>query len=513
MKAGSVQNLLESFGKLYRFSALPSDSSSEEIDASDSEVYYAEYFDVRDAASARAALRERTMFGTRMRISSTSSSHPSTNEQSQTDQMEQDEYERPLLFTSLSPPPGLTRTANSMVPLHILPTTQPTDENKSQDHGRVRSHCGSTGNGYDYSPTETGTATPSSYSADGGPPASTPPTSPSVSPVDARRCSGGVFYDADVPTDVEHERATPPYYTSPPPQHQQPTPAPYFYNAPHYAPYYAPPLPLSPALPNAQVQAMHFPLPPVSTNYGYHPEPAGLGNWSWAPAPVPTPAHVGHSSHHGIGQHQQHAQGQNMGGGTTYYPVPMYYPPHHQHQQHQPGLPPFEDEAGFDQHQQHAYRSQYEEFFPHAQVQTQAPYAFRPSSSSSSPQPPPTQMTPAPEEPERRIHNAPCSAARAEKNQLDLGLIEQGLDTRTTVMVKNIPNKMSDKELIAYIEAVCPHKIDFLYLRMDFQNGCNVGYAFVNFIYVEDLLKFAKARLGIKWYDEIFLATGDFADE
>jgi hypothetical protein len=29
--------------------------------------------------------------------------------------------------------------------------------------------------------------------------------------------------------------------------------------------------------------------------------------------------------------------------------------------------------------------------------------------------------------------------------------------------------------------------------------GCNVGYAFVNFIYVEDLLKFAKAKLGVKW--------------
>jgi hypothetical protein len=30
--------------------------------------------------------------------------------------------------------------------------------------------------------------------------------------------------------------------------------------------------------------------------------------------------------------------------------------------------------------------------------------------------------------------------------------------------------------------------------------GCNVGYAFVNFIHVQDLLRFAKARLGVKWY-------------
>ncbi|KAG1734756.1 RNA recognition motif 2-domain-containing protein [Suillus paluster] len=66
-------------------------------------------------------------------------------------------------------------------------------------------------------------------------------------------------------------------------------------------------------------------------------------------------------------------------------------------------------------------------------------------------------------------------------------------------MVKNIPNKMTDKELITYINKVCPRKIDFLYLRMDFQNGCNVGYAFVNFISVQDLLRFAKARLNEKW--------------
>ncbi|KAF8210372.1 hypothetical protein K438DRAFT_153231 [Mycena galopus ATCC 62051] len=86
-----------------------------------------------------------------------------------------------------------------------------------------------------------------------------------------------------------------------------------------------------------------------------------------------------------------------------------------------------------------------------------------------------------------------------ERNQLNLARIEDGQDTRTTVMIKNIPNKMSDKDLMAYIGSVCVRKIDFLYLRMDFQNGCNVGYAFVNFITVQDLLHFAKAKLGEKW--------------
>jgi hypothetical protein len=29
--------------------------------------------------------------------------------------------------------------------------------------------------------------------------------------------------------------------------------------------------------------------------------------------------------------------------------------------------------------------------------------------------------------------------------------------------------------------------------------GCNVGYAFVNFIDVQDLLKFARAKLAVAW--------------
>ncbi|XP_006461170.1 hypothetical protein AGABI2DRAFT_192701 [Agaricus bisporus var. bisporus H97] len=86
-----------------------------------------------------------------------------------------------------------------------------------------------------------------------------------------------------------------------------------------------------------------------------------------------------------------------------------------------------------------------------------------------------------------------------DRNFLNIARIEEGLDTRSTVMIKNIPNKMTAKDLIQYINDVCPRKIDFLYLRMDFKNGCNVGYAFVNFIRVQDMLRFAKRRLGVKW--------------
>lgn len=84
-------------------------------------------------------------------------------------------------------------------------------------------------------------------------------------------------------------------------------------------------------------------------------------------------------------------------------------------------------------------------------------------------------------------------------NVMDLDRIECGSDPRTTCMIKNIPNKITDEMLFNFINEVCPRGFDFLYLRMDFKARLNVGYAFINFLCVENVLKFAKAKLGVKW--------------
>lgn len=75
--------------------------------------------------------------------------------------------------------------------------------------------------------------------------------------------------------------------------------------------------------------------------------------------------------------------------------------------------------------------------------------------------------------PPPQIHSSPSlgTSPLNDRNQLNIARIEEGLDTRTTVMIKNIPNKMSDRDLMTYIDRVCPRRIDFFYLRMDFQNG------------------------------------------
>ncbi|GAA6031580.1 hypothetical protein JCM8097_006532 [Rhodosporidiobolus ruineniae] len=84
-------------------------------------------------------------------------------------------------------------------------------------------------------------------------------------------------------------------------------------------------------------------------------------------------------------------------------------------------------------------------------------------------------------------------------NVLNFERIEQGLDMRTTLMLKNIPNKLKDWEVMAFIEEVVGRAFDFFYLRCDYSNDCNVGYGFVNFTSTTALLAFAKARLGTRW--------------
>ena len=57
-----------------------------------------------------------------------------------------------------------------------------------------------------------------------------------------------------------------------------------------------------------------------------------------------------------------------------------------------------------------------------------------------------------------------------------------GEDKRTTLMIKNIPNKYTQKMLLATIDEDFRGHYDFFYLPIDFKNKCNVGYAFINMV-------------------------------
>lgn len=79
-------------------------------------------------------------------------------------------------------------------------------------------------------------------------------------------------------------------------------------------------------------------------------------------------------------------------------------------------------------------------------------------------------------------------------------------DGRTTIMIKNIPNKYSLKLLCDEIDASHADLYDFLYLPFDFnvsasvtENNCNVGYAFINFVAPSHLLTFYEEFHNKKW--------------
>ncbi|KAI5172898.1 hypothetical protein PAEPH01_1820 [Pancytospora epiphaga] len=72
-------------------------------------------------------------------------------------------------------------------------------------------------------------------------------------------------------------------------------------------------------------------------------------------------------------------------------------------------------------------------------------------------------------------------------------------DERTACMIRNIPNKYTSEVLLDYINETQYGSYDFFYLRIDFKNKCNVGYAFINFLSNNDVLSFYDRINGYKW--------------
>ncbi|XP_057728407.1 protein MEI2-like 1 isoform X2 [Arachis stenosperma] len=98
-----------------------------------------------------------------------------------------------------------------------------------------------------------------------------------------------------------------------------------------------------------------------------------------------------------------------------------------------------------------------------------------------------------------RRSEANTNSADKKQYELDLGRILRGEDNRTTLMIKNIPNKYTSKMLLAAIDEQCRGTYDFLYLPIDFKNKCNVGYAFINMIDPGQIIQFHQAFNGKKW--------------
>lgn len=77
--------------------------------------------------------------------------------------------------------------------------------------------------------------------------------------------------------------------------------------------------------------------------------------------------------------------------------------------------------------------------------------------------------------------------------------MSKGLDKRTTIMIRNIPNKYTQAMLLQEIDASYRGAYDFFYLPIDFKNKCNVGYAFINFIDYRRIVPFFREFNGQRW--------------
>jgi len=77
--------------------------------------------------------------------------------------------------------------------------------------------------------------------------------------------------------------------------------------------------------------------------------------------------------------------------------------------------------------------------------------------------------------------------------------IINGKDRRTTLMIKNIPNKYNSMAFLEEINITFKGKYDFFYLPLDYKNNCNLGFAFINFIDPLHILLFYDTYCHKKW--------------
>jgi len=82
---------------------------------------------------------------------------------------------------------------------------------------------------------------------------------------------------------------------------------------------------------------------------------------------------------------------------------------------------------------------------------------------------------------------------------INLDNIIKGIDKRTTIMIRHIPNKYSYQILLEEINIVCKDKYDCFYLPLDSENNCNLGYAFINFINPLHIIYFYNTFKSRKW--------------
>lgn len=115
----------------------------------------------------------------------------------------------------------------------------------------------------------------------------------------------------------------------------------------------------------------------------------------------------------------------------------------------------------------------------------------------------PTQLLSLTDFPPINIVKSPIHAkkgrtqAASYENHIDFNLItEVG---KKALYIKNIPNKYTKKMLLKLFDRDFKNAYDFFYLPIDFNNNCNIGFAFIKFIDVKYVRRFCEKYGNKKW--------------
>ena len=85
------------------------------------------------------------------------------------------------------------------------------------------------------------------------------------------------------------------------------------------------------------------------------------------------------------------------------------------------------------------------------------------------------------------------------KNIINLDNILKSRDKRTTLIIRNIPNKYTISLLLNELNKNFEHKFDIVYLPQDYINNSNLGFGFINFTNFMHLILFYDEFSGKKW--------------
>ena len=85
------------------------------------------------------------------------------------------------------------------------------------------------------------------------------------------------------------------------------------------------------------------------------------------------------------------------------------------------------------------------------------------------------------------------------KNIIHIENILKGKDKRTTLIIRNIPNRYTISLLLQEINKNYYRKYDVVYLPQDYINNSNLGFGFINFLDHMYLIMFYEEFVGKKW--------------